>query len=199
MLGKIGINSHGVGVCMNAIRVRGVDFTRLPVHCALRAVLDSTSRSEALAKLEQSKIAAAVHIMIGDPTGATSIESSSLDLLRLEMKDGRIAHSNHFLVQHAGDAKDLLFLQDSYDRMAQATCLLQDAGVVAHLASVTTLETLLEDEKGTPAAINRAGTLESPISTLFSIVMDFKTKTARVRIGRPTNRIGFLLLDPGGL
>ena len=40
IIGKIGLNSYGIGTCLNAIRAPGVSFTRLPVHLALRAVLD---------------------------------------------------------------------------------------------------------------------------------------------------------------
>jgi len=199
MLGKIGLNSNGVGVCMNAIRVRGVDFNRLPAMLALRAVLDSTSRHAALTILEKSKLATAVHIMVGDSTGATSVEGSSLDLLRLEMEDGRIAHSNHFLVPHAHHVQESFLLTDTRDRMVQATCLLKEFAQGGKPATVNMLEKILEDEKGSPSAINRAGTEKSPISTLFSIVMDLKTKTARVRIGRPTKSTGFILFQPASL
>jgi isopenicillin-N N-acyltransferase-like protein len=34
VIGKIGINSAGVGVCLNAIRACGVDRTKLPIDLA---------------------------------------------------------------------------------------------------------------------------------------------------------------------
>ncbi|KAL8793763.1 MAG: hypothetical protein Q9195_003705, partial [Heterodermia aff. obscurata] len=48
LIGKIGLNAHGVGVCLNAITARGIDWRRLPVHLALRLCLDSGSRAEAV-------------------------------------------------------------------------------------------------------------------------------------------------------
>lgn len=43
MVGKIGLNECGVGVCLNAIRAEGVDYGRLPVYLALRTVLECRS------------------------------------------------------------------------------------------------------------------------------------------------------------
>lgn len=74
ILGKIGLNSAGVGVCLNAIRAKGMDATRLPCHLGLRMVLESSSRSEAVAKLEKVGIASACHMLIADATGGVGME-----------------------------------------------------------------------------------------------------------------------------
>ena len=47
IIGKIGLNSSGVGVCLNAIKIKGMDPTKLPCHLGLRMVLESPSRAEA--------------------------------------------------------------------------------------------------------------------------------------------------------
>jgi isopenicillin-N N-acyltransferase-like protein len=36
LIGKIGLNSAGVGVCLNAIKAKGMDSTRIPCHLGLR-------------------------------------------------------------------------------------------------------------------------------------------------------------------
>lgn len=74
ILGKIGLNSAGVGVCLNAIRVKGMDSTRLPCHLGLRMVLESTSRDEAVAKLDEFGIASACHMLIADAAGGIGVE-----------------------------------------------------------------------------------------------------------------------------
>lgn len=74
ILGKIGLNSMGVGVCLNAIRAKGMDSTRLPCHLGLRMVLESASRDEAVAALEKHGIASACHMLIADPTGGIGVE-----------------------------------------------------------------------------------------------------------------------------
>lgn len=74
IIGKIGLNDKGVGVCLNAIRAKGMDPTRLPCHLGLRMVLESESREEAVAALEKSGIASACHMLIADPTGGVGVE-----------------------------------------------------------------------------------------------------------------------------
>ncbi|PMD39626.1 acyl-CoA:6-aminopenicillanic-acid-acyltransferase [Hyaloscypha variabilis F] len=197
IIGKIGLNSSGVGVCINAIRARGVNFTRLPVHLAIRAALDSTSRAEALAKLDKAGVASAVHLLIGDATGSTSAEYSNLDIIKFEMKDGQIAHSNHFIVPHTEGVQPASFSQDSLERIVRARELLAVAASETEKPpTVRMIEKMLKDEQGLPGAINRVATEKSPSSTLFGIVMDLKEKKASVRIGRPTECKGFVTLNP---
>ena len=197
IIGKIGLNSSGVGVCINAIRARGVSFTRLPVHLAIRAALDSNSKAEALAKLDKAGVASAVHLLIGDATGSTSVEYSNLDTIKFEMKDGQIAHSNHFITPHAEGVNPASFLSDSLDRIVRARELLAAAADETEKPpTARTIERMLEDEQGLPGAINRLASEKSPSSTLFGIVMDLKEKKGSVRLGRPTNCKGFVTLNP---
>lgn len=74
LLGKIGLNSAGVGVCLNAIKAQGMDSTRLPCHLGLRMVLESASRDEAVARLEKYGIASACHMLIADASGGVGVE-----------------------------------------------------------------------------------------------------------------------------
>ncbi|KMU75198.1 acyl-CoA [Coccidioides immitis RMSCC 3703] len=69
IIGKIGLNSCGVGVTLNAIKCAGVDFNKIPCHLALRTVLNSSSRAEAVEKLEKLGVASACHILVADHTG----------------------------------------------------------------------------------------------------------------------------------
>jgi isopenicillin-N N-acyltransferase like protein len=200
IIGKIGLNSSGVGVCINAIRARGVDFTRLPVHLAIRAALDSTPKTSALAALDKAKLASAVHLLIGDDTGSTSVEYSNLDIVKFEMRDGQIAHYNHFIGKHAEGVKPASFSRDSLERIGRARELLAEATTGREKEpTVRMMEIMLEDEKGLPGAINRVATESSPSVTLFGIVMDLMEKRAEVRVGRPTECKGILSLNPVAL
>lgn len=195
IIGKIGLNSAGVGVCLNAIRVKGVDFTRLPAHLALRVAMDSVSRATAVEVIERAGVAAAAHILVADKTGATSIECSSLDTKILEMEDGKITHSNHFLVSHPG-TEESVFLADSPFRNIRMRELLGHASTSKKIPSIKTVETMLEDEQGFPNSINRKSSVGNPSSTLFSIVMDVTQKTGFVKAGRPTQPDELIVLKP---
>lgn len=197
IIGKIGINAAGVGVCLNAIRVRGVEFGRLPGHLALRAVLDSMSRADALATLEKAGVAAAIHILVADATGATSIEASAHDLvLRDTDVDGpRLAHSNHFLHRHDEQVPLMVIPDESVKRVQRAVALMEYEAEKDDGPMPTTIEKILEDEDNGPFGINKAGTEAEPLRTLFSIVMDLDRKLATARFGRPAAQSERLLLD----
>ena len=183
-------------MCLNAIRVKGVDFTRLPGHLALRAVFDSTSRAEAINVLEKSGVAAAINILVADATGSTSIECSALDMIKLEMKDGKVAHSKHFLAEHRPGVKDNIFLKDSMSRIQRMKTLLDSASATEKPPTIKAAQRILEDEQGFPTAINRKSSAGNPSSTLFSIVMDLTSKMAIVKLGRPTAPDEVIALQP---
>jgi len=182
IIGKIGLNSFGVGVCLNAIRAKGVDYSKLPVHLALRACLDSKSKEEAVEKLTKGGVASSCHILLADPTGGVGLECSHCDIVQLPMSDrGIITHTNHFVEQHPG-VEERINLPDSPMRLARINHLLS-----AHDGPLDSnaVEGMLKDEEGYPVGICRKETEESTVATLFSIVMELHEKAALVTMGRP--------------
>lgn len=173
----------GVGVCLNAIRAHGVDRTRLPVHLALRVLLNAESMSTARQTLEKYGVAASCHILLGDSTGAVGLECSHLDILALTYSDRkRIYHANHFLLDHPG-VKDTNWLPDSTLRTKRIEEL---ADSVAGEPSVAILQDLFKDETNAIGCICRSRTGPDTASTLFNIVMDLSRATAEVLVGRPS-------------
>jgi isopenicillin-N N-acyltransferase-like protein len=200
IIGKIGLNSAGVGVCLNAIRAKGIDYTRLPTHLALRTALESRSKATAVAALELAGVGTSCHILVGDVTGATGLEFSHADLQKLELHDGKLCHSNHFVAAHrTADGvpiKESVFLEDSKLRLARIGQLLDMAERQDMPSTPETVEKQLEDEENYPTAINRACWPGNEVATLFSIVMDLHARTATVRMGRPTESNETLILQP---
>ena len=196
MVAKIGLNSFGVGVCLNAIRARGVDFGRLPVHIALRLVLDCSSCEEAVSRLRQIGVAAACHILVADDTGAAyGVECSFADIKTLSVHDNRLTHTNHWLLGHSGPAgriHEAVVLPDSKIRQERVNYLLQ-RGIGKD--AVHDIEKILEDQDNYPTSINREASDKNPSETLCSIVMDLKQRMARVRMGRPTEPVDSFVLS----
>lgn len=96
IIGKIGCNAAGLGVCLNILScprpARGV-----PVHILLRAVLDSTELGQAAAMLKRAKPGRASHLMIGSAEGQyLSIEYAGTEQFRLSA-DRWLLHTNHYL------------------------------------------------------------------------------------------------------
>ncbi|EXJ90962.1 hypothetical protein A1O1_04069 [Capronia coronata CBS 617.96] len=186
IIGKIGFNSAGVGVCLNAIRAKGMDPSRLPVHLGLRMALECSTAKQAVEALESYGMAAPAHILIADPDDAIGFEFSSTTTARL-LPDakGRVVHSNHLLLKHPG-VVDTVWIKDSLFRAPRMTEL-SDALQTTDNPNPTWAEVsrLFEDEKNAPAAICRAQTGESESATLFNILMDLRQKKAVIRMGKP--------------
>ena len=191
IIGKIGLNSAGVGVCLNAIRAKGVDFGKLPCHMALRACLDSSSREEAVNRLQKVGVASAGHITVADPSGGIGLECSHADVVVIPMPpSGVLTHTNHFIKEHPG-VEEKLQWEDSLRRLPRIRKLTQTIE-----PSLENVASMLKDEEGLPTAICRDQTHDSTLATLFSIRMDLGKRIAEVTVGRPTQPEQHLRLAP---
>jgi isopenicillin-N N-acyltransferase like protein len=190
IIGKIGLNSSSVGVTLNAIKAHGVDFAKLPCHLALRTVLNSTSRAEAMDKLMRTGVASACHITVADAaTGGVGLECSAQDIVQMPMSDqGVCTHSNHFVNTHAEGVVGVN-MKDSPLRLERIRSLIaqEQRGTEP---SFEVIERILKDEEGYPESICRTATEKNPLETLFSICMDLGGMKAKVKMGRPVNLVG---------
>lgn len=182
IIGKIGFNSAGVGTLLNAIRVHGVEPTHLPVHFGLRMALESSSTTEAVGKLKSYGMASSAHILIADPKAAVGLEFTTSTFREcLPDSSGRIAHANHLLCDHNG-IDDTVWLKDSKQRMQ---IMMEISGQLGKEPSWGDVSQLFENEQNFPGAICRFQTEQTGSATLFNIVMDLKSRSAVVRMGRP--------------
>jgi isopenicillin-N N-acyltransferase-like protein len=183
IIGKIGFNSSGVGTLLNAIKVHGVDATRMPVHFGLRMALESNSVAEAVQRLETHGMAASAHILLADPNEAVGLDFTKSTFARCEPDArGRVAHTNHLLKEHPGEV-DTVWLKDSPTRVATMVVNTDKLGDEPTREDVSRL---FEDEQNLPTAICLTETVESGSGTLFNILMDLRSKTGVLRMGRPT-------------
>lgn len=199
IVGKIGLNEHGVAVFLNALRAPGVNYSALPAHVALRVALEAPSCAQALARLRAVAPAAgtSVHIMVVDATGATSIECTAIDMVTLDAVNGKLAHTNHFLAQHAPGAPagaPYAIFPDTYARQERIIKLLANRSSSGPEAiydggdALRLLQTWLADTDGFPVSINRQSSLPgNGSSTLFSITVDLRARRAVVIEGQPIN------------
>ena len=183
IIGKIGYNHAGVGVCLNALRAPGTDPNRLPVHLTLRLALECSTAREAVEMMEKWGVASSAHMLVADKNEAFGIETSSTTVQRITQDNrGRIIHSNHFLLTHPG-VVDTKWLDDSpfrVHRMHELTDELSDGPTWERILAV------FEDEKNSPASICRFELGSSTFGTLFNIVMELKAERVVVRVGKPS-------------
>lgn len=183
LIGKIGLNSDGVGVCFNAIRARGMDPTRIPCHLGLRMALESRSREEAVQKLEKYGVAASCHMLVADASGGVGLEWSSVELQKVPMNASKqVFHSNHYLTKHPGVHDSNWIGEDSEFRVVRIQQLCDE---ISPWPTSETIYNMFKDEANFPAAICRAQLQGCHSATLFTIVMDLPEKNATVTLGRP--------------
>ena len=183
LIGKIGLNSAGVGVCLNAIKAKGMDPSRIPCHLGLRMVLESASREDAVRKLEGCGVASSCHMLVADALGGTGLEWSSKDLRKIEMNSSsQVFHTNHYLAEHQKGVVDTVWLKDSLVRIVRIEELCKMLG---ESPAMDELAGVFKDEKGFPTSICRNEKDGSATGTLFNIVMDLEAKKAAVILGRP--------------
>lgn len=198
IIGKIGLNSRGLGVCLNAIQAVGVEFGRLPCHLALRTCLESETAGQAVATLQRCGVASACHILVADSTNAVGLECTSIDILELPSRRS-LTHTNHFIKHHPG-VEDRMALKDSPARLERINQLIEKQITKRdgeNLLNMESTSCLLEDEDGFPTAVCRARTENSSVATLFSIVMDLRLKNAKVRVGSSSqHHADIVVLDP---
>ncbi|ODQ53736.1 putative acyl-CoA:6-aminopenicillanic-acid-acyltransferase [Saitoella complicata NRRL Y-17804] len=171
IIGKIGLNSSGVGVCLNAIRATNLDPTLPPIHLALRLVLESTSLNNAVKMLEKERgVAGFGHFLIADHTDAKGCEVGPKGVFAVDSEHGWVTHTNH-LVAIPDTLKDEIdddpeWLTDSPVRLTRIRELIKNAPAEVGQERI---RSMLSDEQNQPGAICRAGDLE----TVFNIIMEF--------------------------
>lgn len=184
IIGKIGFNADGVGCCLNAIRARGVDATKLPVHFALRTVLESLSRDKAVAQIKALGVAGSAHILVADHSGSTGLECTPFGIKEIPMDSKkRVYHTNHLVLEHP-EVDEPPWLDDSHKRLARIQRLADS--VSASKVGTNQLFELFKDEENYPCAINRKQEGDSGFQTLFTIIMNLGNGEATVKFGRPT-------------
>lgn len=183
LIGKIGLNSAGVGVCLNAIKAKGMDASRIPCHLGLRLALESETRSEAVRELERWGVASSCHMLVADREGGVGLEWSFKDLRKVEMNASKqVFHTNHYLASHEKGVVDTVWLKDSLVRVVRVEELCKKLG---HSPKADEVAGVFRDEKGLPTAICRDERDGSGTGTLFNIVMDLEARKAAVMVGRP--------------
>lgn len=192
LVGKIGMNDAGIGLCFNALGCEGTPGG-LPVHCAVRGVLNSRSLGEAIGAAIQQKSANGVNLHIASKEGiAASVELSNDGYDVLFNEDGVLAHTNHFISPKLVNVVKDKFPErapDTYIRLGVANQRLKSRQSFDKAA----IGDILRDHKNYPDSICRhaesdpkpVGKRGNIFETVFSIVTDLDEGTMHVASGCP--------------
>jgi isopenicillin-N N-acyltransferase like protein len=185
LVGKIGFNSLGLGVCVDLL-VSAADAPRvgLPMHVLLRQLLERADDLEsAMAIVATTERTSAYNCMLADASGkAESVELTSATGELVSPERGILAHSNCFLSTRLGKEDRLgQLVADTGDRLRSVRRRLEagPAGI-----SVEDIRATLSDHVGYPQSICRHGG-EFNMVTHASVIMDLSARRMLVAGGNP--------------
>lgn len=193
MIGKIGMNDAGIGLCFNALSCEGTPGG-LPIHIALRGVLNSYTLGEAIGASIQQKSANAVNLHIASKEGvAVNIEVSNDGHDVMFNYDGAFAHTNHFISPLLLSKTKDRFQErspDTHIRLGIAQRRMSSHNGRLELANI---QDILKDHTNYPDAICRhgesaihpAGKRGNLFETIFSVVTDLTDGAMYVAVGTP--------------
>jgi len=99
MIGKIGMNHCGVGVCLNFMTIENYQPYGVPLHVLLRTILDSKSLNEAQFLIEPNLRGKVGNILISNGNGEIlDFELAGDEFFSIPVDDVFV-HTNHFLTK----------------------------------------------------------------------------------------------------
>lgn len=155
LLAKIGVNSEGVGVCLNLLRSHSDgQAPGMPVHVALRQALQSSSYAEARAVVMRFAAGGSSCVTVAQAgVRAANLELTPNANAVIEDHEGLLAHSNHCLdPATCVDECPQDPMSTSLERLDRATVLLAGQRGRIDLAA---MQALLRDHDGEPRCICR--------------------------------------------
>ncbi|ASN07299.1 choloylglycine hydrolase [Virgibacillus necropolis] len=187
IIGKIGSNSAGLGVCLNAL-VTDTWQPKVPIHLGLRAVLESSSLKEAISKVDNNQMASAAHFLIASKSEeAIGMEVSPVYTGKITSDRGIVTHTNH--ICSAGLKERIVeeALSNSFTRLTTINSLLDQLD--GKNSTKGDLFQILSNHDHFPDSICRHSlpkqSEREEIDTVFSIVMDLTDGELEWVEGRP--------------
>lgn len=188
--GKIGLNSAGLGLCINGMTTTDDDWTRLskPFHLRCYEVLRARDFDDAVQVVTDGPRACSANFLIAQiPDHVTDIEAAPRAVRFLSGERGCLAHTNHFLDPDALGVVEppCEHSPHSQHRFRRLNELLQTKRPL----SIGDLQTFLRDHEGYPHSICRHADPSEPeeerYATLASVVMDLHERTMWLTDGQP--------------
>ncbi len=186
IVGKIGLNSAGVGICMNALMTeRTINGT--PLHIAMRGVLNSATLNDALDKTATCNVGSAINFVLGDHAiGPVNMEIIPEDYELNFPENEVVVHTNHLtsarLLSKTVDLNRTLML-DTFIRLKRARQLLSARDVF----DIPALKKIHDDHLNYPRSICRHLKADDPtmIVSGFAVIMDLRNLVMHITAGQP--------------
>jgi isopenicillin-N N-acyltransferase-like protein len=183
MIGKIGMNHCGVGVCLNFMTIENYQPSGVPLHVLLRSILDSKSVDEAQMLIQPHLRGKVGNILISNGTGdVVDLELAGDEFFSIPVDDLYV-HTNHFLTEID---YDLMMFPSSVGRYNRAKKLLSQIDI----PSIDSIKEILKDGGNGDVPICRKRfshpwLADDASITVATIIMDLKNVQFHITRGNP--------------
>lgn len=180
MVGKIGLNSAGVGVCLNFLKSPEPLAVGVPFHVLSRLALDARSTEAATAVAKSQSGACAGHLLVGDADGhAASIELSGLTQSVVTSSMYELCHTNHYL-RRKGASRGMMKDIETRRRYAGLLFQMEDCAPCEE-----SLQLVLQDGRGLFPICRPRGLpfVKDPSVTIAIVTMDLRRRRLSIRRG----------------
>ena len=183
VIGKIGLNNYGLGVCLNYLWVDKKNSLGVPVHVLLRSILESRTIESAAGKIDHFDKGTASNILIGDKNGNyLDLELAIERTFFYKSLDPVFIHTNHYLAEG---------FDNSVDEFAGSLSRFSRANTIAKNISGLTkddMKLILLDATDPELPICRKYSFVEDfgqLGTVATIIMDLRNKTMEISDGNP--------------
>jgi hypothetical protein len=159
MIGLMGVNTAGVGVCVNSLPQLPSAPEGLPVAFLLRRLLQAASLDEAADLVVRLPHATNQHYLIAAPGRVRSFEASADGVVEYRPpRPDRVLHTNHPLASPGGE-DDPAYLENSQARLRALTARLSQGA--ASFAAISAALSSCDDPKHPVCRSRAAGPLSA--------------------------------------
>jgi isopenicillin-N N-acyltransferase-like protein len=187
--GKIGLNSHGLGLCINGLVSAHDNWERLgqPMHLRTYSILRCASLDQARQAATLEPRSGSVNLLMGQGDRAIDLEIAPQGVIAWE-DERQLVHANHFIDPAKGGIElvPIEWLDRSSHRQARLDTRLSQN----EKPGLEELQAALRDREGAPYAVCRTPGQEEidlgePYETVASVVMNLNRREIWVSDGPP--------------
>jgi len=187
--GKIGLNSHGLGLCINGLVSVGDNWAGLgkPFHLRTFEALRQKTLSQARGVIVESPRTASGNFLVGQGGQAVDLEVSPTGIAVWEGQR-QLVHANHYIApeRFGIEVPPIEWLDRSNHRAQRLSLRLGEV----EKPGLEDLKAALSDRDGAPYAVCRTASQEEydlgePYRTLVSVIMNLGTQELWISDGPP--------------
>lgn len=167
IIGKIGFNELGIGVCLNFLESKVSNHEGIPVHIMLRSILEKKSQQEIGDFISTVQRTTCANYLVGVEDSFVNYETTKEDVYKFYPVEGLIVHTNSF-----NALGEFCPRQEKMKSTLQKYCQQERKILMKEIKKLFTI-----------SGVEFLSTKKDEVGTLYTIIMNLSKKTMLVSDG----------------